>query len=140
MLRFAILIHDHPFLHWDLLIERDGVLRSWRLLESPERWLLATSSAVLVAEAIADHRLAYLDYEGPVSRERGSVQRWDGGHVEWLEDSPEVIRLQLCGERLRGVLRLRRVNAALSSFAGCFTLARRASERSPCHSLASASS
>ncbi|HLQ45321.1 MAG TPA: hypothetical protein VK137_11370, partial [Planctomycetaceae bacterium] len=39
MPRFAILIHDHPFLHWDLLVEQAGVLQAWRLLESPGRWL-----------------------------------------------------------------------------------------------------
>jgi hypothetical protein len=110
VLRFAILIHDHPCLHWDLLVERSGVLRSWRLLDSPERWLLAVSSTALIAEAIADHRLAYLDYEGPVSRERGSVQRWDGGAVEWLEDSPHLIRLKLNGKRLRGELQITRAD------------------------------
>ena len=106
MSRFAILIHDHPFLHWDLLVEQAGVLRSWRLLESPVRWLLAASPIVLSAESIAEHRLAYLDYEGPVSRERGSVQRWDGGNVDWLEDSAGKIRLKLAGTRLHGELTL----------------------------------
>ena len=106
MPRFAILIHDHPFLHWDLLVEQAGVLRSWRLLECPDRWLLATRPITLSAEAIPDHRLAYLDYEGPVSRERGSVQRWDSGRVEWLEQSEQMIRLKLEGKRLQGMLML----------------------------------
>ena len=112
MPRFAILIHDHPFLHWDLLVEQVGVLRSWRLLESPERWLLAASPVALSAEAIADHRLAYLDYEGPVSRERGTVQRWDSGDVMWLEQTEGVVRLKLTGERLCGELTLSQCAAA----------------------------
>ena len=106
MPRFAILIHDHPFLHWDLLVEQDGALRSWRLLESPERWSLASNRPSLRAEPIPDHRLAYLEYEGPVSRERGTVQRWDGGDAEWLEQSPKQIVLKLSGNRLSGVLKL----------------------------------
>ena len=106
MPRFAILIHDHSFLHWDLLVEQDGALRSWRLLESPERWLLASNRISLGAEPIPDHRLAYLEYEGPVSRERGTVQRWDGGDAEWLEESPKQIVLKLNGNRLSGVLKL----------------------------------
>lgn len=137
--RFAILIHDHPFLHWDLLVEREGVLQSWRLLESPERWLLAASPAVLNAEAIPDHRLAYLDFEGPVSRERGSVRRWDGGQVERLEESSEVIRLKFSGEWLHGELRLQRVNGMPRSFvASYFPLARGTSEGSLCDSIARA--
>ncbi len=61
---------------------------------------------MLIAEGIANHRLEYLDYEGPVSRERGLVQRWDSGDVEWLEELPQTIRLKLYGSRLRGELKL----------------------------------
>lgn len=67
--QFVILKHDHPYLHWDFLLERDGVLESWRLLREPlmNEWL--------AAEPIPDHRLAYLTYEGPVSQNRGAVMR-----------------------------------------------------------------
>lgn len=108
MSRFAILIHDHPFVHWDLLVQRGGVLRSWRLLESPDRWLSAAESTDLSAEAIADHRLLYLDYEGPVSRERGQVVRWDHGQAEWLAESELSVRLRLSGTKLVGELTLDR--------------------------------
>ncbi len=108
MPRFVLLTHDHPFVHWDLLVQRGEVLRSWRLLESPDRWRSAADSMVLSAEAIADHRLMYIDYEGPVSRERGSVARWDHGHVEWLVDSESTVRLRLSGSQLVGELTLDR--------------------------------
>ena len=108
MSRFAILIHDQPFVHWDLLVQRDEVLRSWRLLESPDRWRSAAESTFLSAEAIGDHRLMYLDYEGPVSRERGRVARWDHGQAEWLTDSETSVRLRLSGSRLFGELTLDR--------------------------------
>ena len=119
MPRFAILIHDHPFLHWDLLAEQSGVLRSWRLLESPERWLLAAHPPALPAESIPDHRHAYLDYEGPVSGERGTVVRWDGGELEWLEQSENCIRLKLRGNRLRGELIVETAATALTPAAMC---------------------
>lgn len=106
--RYAILIHDHPFVHWDLLVQRGEALRSWRLLESPDRWHSAADSTVLSAEAIGDHRLMYLDYEGPVSRERGRVIRWDYGQAEWLVDSETSVRLRLSGSRLVGELTLDR--------------------------------
>ena len=103
--RFVILVHDHPFVHWDLLVEHGAVLRSWRLLECPERWRHGFAAS-LPADAIGDHRLAYLDYEGPVSGERGCVARWDHGSAVWLDDDEEAIRLRLFGERLRGELAL----------------------------------
>ena len=108
MPRFALLIHDHPFVHWDLLVERGEVLRSWRLLESPDRWRDGVSSAELSAEAIGDHRLLYLDYEGDVSRERGRVARWDHGQAEWLIEGESSVRLRLTGGRLIGELTLDR--------------------------------
>ena len=107
MPRFALLTHDHPFVHWDLLIEAGATARTWRLLESPARWL-SDPSIEVAAESIAAHRLMYLDYEGPVSRERGRVIRWDHGLVEWLSEGMSSVRLRLNGERLVGVLTLDR--------------------------------
>lgn len=78
MPRYVILTHDHPFPHWDLMLEDGGVLRTWRLLAEP------AAGQVVRAEQLADHRLAYLDYEGPVSGGRGSVARWDHGTYEQL--------------------------------------------------------
>ena len=112
MPRFVILIHDFPFVHWDLLLEQDESLRSWRLLESPARWLLAITPPTIPAESISDHRLDYLDYEGPVSRERGTVARWDAGTFERSEQSDDHVRLRLLGEQLRGELRLDRMRDA----------------------------
>ena len=74
---FAILEHDFPTLHWDCLLEDGDVLLTWRLSSPPE------SAAVLDALKTFDHRRLYLDYEGPVSGDRGRVTRWDGGTFEW---------------------------------------------------------
>lgn len=94
MPRFAILIHDHPFVHWDLLLESGETARTWRMLESPARWLSPAPPMSVIAEPIADHRLMYLEYEGFVSRERGRVARWDFGTFDWLsETSPVQVRL-----------------------------------------------
>ena len=48
------------------------------------------------AEALPDHRLIYLEYEGPISGDRGTVVAWDRGEyrlkrqsdAEWVIDSP----------------------------------------------------
>ncbi len=108
MPRFVILIHDFPFVHWDLLVEQGETLRSWRLLESPARWVLATIPPTIPAESMPDHRLAYLDDEGPVSRERGAVARWDAGTFERIEQTEDHMRLQLLGQQLRGELTIDR--------------------------------
>lgn len=84
--RFVILTHDHPFLHWDFLFEAGSSLESWRLLDQPilNRWLRA--------ERLPDHRTIYLDYEGPVSGNRGLVQQYTCG--EFCPDETEHGRLR----------------------------------------------
>lgn len=67
--RFVILKHDHPFLHWDLLLQGETSARTWRLLRKP------CLNEPISAEPLPAHRLLYLDYEGPISNNRGMVQR-----------------------------------------------------------------
>jgi hypothetical protein len=94
--------------HWDLMLERHGALMTWRLAELPAAWQGAQPDAnvQLRAERIADHRLAYLDYEGPVSHNRGHVTRVDYGDFEILEETSAVIRVRLNGVSLKAVVRL----------------------------------
>ena len=56
----------------------------------------------IAAEPLPDHRLVYLDYEGPISGNRGTVARWDAGEFELEFESPLVIVLTLIGGHLRG--------------------------------------
>ncbi len=79
MPRFVILEHDYPHLHWDLMLEDGDVLRTWRLSAPPE------PGVGVDAEPSFDHRLIYLDYEGPISDGRGNVKRHDKGTFEWIE-------------------------------------------------------
>ena len=78
MPRFVILEHDHPDLHWDLMLEMGDALRTWRLPAPPP-------DDPRDATALGDHRVAYLDYEGPVSGNRGNVKRWDAGTYETVD-------------------------------------------------------
>lgn len=71
--RFVLLEHDHPTLHWDLMLEEADGLRTWRLPSS------RFDAADMEAEPLAKHRKAYLEYEGPVSGGRGTVKRMDAG-------------------------------------------------------------
>ena len=94
MPRFAILTHDHPFLHWDLLLEDGESCQTWRLMQQP-----AEGIAVL-AERIAGHRLIYLDYEGPVTGDRGTVSRFDSGEFEWKHRAEGAVEVNLYGSRI----------------------------------------
>jgi hypothetical protein len=96
MPRFVVLTHDHPFPHWDLMLEAEGKLRTWRLLQVPN------GVGVVEAEPLVEHRLDYLDYEGPVSGGRGSVARWDRGEFRIISEEANRLEVQLSGERLSG--------------------------------------
>jgi hypothetical protein len=98
MLRYAVLVHDFPSLHWDLFLEEKETLRSWRLLEEPQ------PGRVVRVEALPPHRKLYLDYEGPVSGDRGSVARQDAGTYELLEETPHMLRVALRDGALAGTV------------------------------------
>ncbi len=78
--RFAILTHDHPTPHLDLLLESGDSAMTWRLPE------MSVPGQSLTAERIQDHRLHYLDYDGPVSGNRGSVSRLLSGRYRSRKD------------------------------------------------------
>ena len=61
--------------HYDWMFEADGHLLTW----ASEQWCAATQAAVLAALPLPPHRLAYLDYEGEVSGNRGTVDRVEAG-------------------------------------------------------------
>lgn len=101
MPRFVLLRHDHPRgLHFDLMLETGGVLRTWALANVPE------PDGTIDCRPLPDHRMAYLDYEGPVSGGRGSVVRWDRGTFRIQHDSGTDLVVELLGEKLVGVATL----------------------------------
>jgi hypothetical protein len=95
------------------MLECDGVLRTWSLEELPRWWqvfanrkygILDISFAAwnfVRAYPLGDHRIAYLDYEGPVSGDRGYVRRLDAGKVEFLRNKVNDLEAVLKGEVLR---------------------------------------
>jgi hypothetical protein len=100
MPRFVVLEHDHPGLHWDFLLEEGDHLRGWRLVEAPH------AGGTIAAKAMADHRLLYLDYQGPVSGGRGEVRRWDAGEYSVQQSNAAGLSLRLQGRRFQGTVML----------------------------------
>ena len=119
MPRFVILEHDHPFLHWDLMLEAGAVLQTWRLAAAPD-----VGVAPIEATALGDHRALYLDYEGPVSGKRGTVKRWDAGVFTETPASTAATRILILeGMRVFGRCRLRHVEGSSWRFEWEFTMA-----------------
>ncbi len=102
MSRFVLLEHDHPYLHWDLMLQEEDVLWTWRLDAPP-------ASEPVRAVRVPDHRLPYLDYEGQVSGNRGTVRRLDRGELIWRRLEEGLVKVILKGERFHGNLQLCRV-------------------------------
>lgn len=105
MPRFAVLRHEMPpgserATHWDFMLEQEGALRTWALDEAPR------ADLELEALELAVHRVAYLQYEGPVSGDRGSVSRWDEGEFETVQESADRLELTLAGKQIRGRVQL----------------------------------
>jgi hypothetical protein len=97
MPRFVILRHDGPQgVHFDFMLEAGDALKTWSLPRPPEIGL------EMECHSLPDHRLFYLDYEGPISGDRGSVSRWDQGtyRVERQEEMKWVLEMK--GEKLQG--------------------------------------
>lgn len=102
---FVILVHSgHGPSHFDFMLSRGQTLATWQLARSP---LELAAGQSLPARKLADHRPAYLTYEGPVSGGRGEVRRQEEGTYELLTEGAEEWRLRLAGQRMRGVYSLR---------------------------------
>ena len=99
--RFVILRHDRPFLHWDFLLEEEASARTWRLLRKP------CADEPIAAEPLFAHRLVYLDYEGPVSGDRGRVARVFNGFYEQISSGPLMLELRLSGNSPGATVRIR---------------------------------
>jgi hypothetical protein len=94
MSRWALLLHELPDASWhfDWLIQpndtdRQAPLVAFRMAVSP----IDPAIVAFPALRIADHRPAYLDYEGEVSGNRGRVRRVAQGEANLLQDGAAFV-------------------------------------------------
>lgn len=113
--RFVILRHEMLRAaargsHWDFMLENKGILLTWELPQLPPCPPSVTSPRTfeeLGIRRLPDHRIEYLEYEGPVSNDRGSVQRVDAGTYQLINDaSEELVQVQATGRRFQIELRI----------------------------------
>jgi bifunctional non-homologous end joining protein LigD len=98
--RFVIQEHHASRLHWDLRLERDGVLVSWAI---PKGLPEAPNSNHFAART-EDHPLEYVDFEGEIPKGQygaGVVMIWDRGTYETIKWGPRKVEVALHGERLQ---------------------------------------
>jgi hypothetical protein len=116
MPQYVILDHEtQSGRHFDFMLDMGGVLKTWSLPQ-PIR-----PGVEIDAQQLPDHRPAYLDYEGPVSGDRGSVTRWDGGTYNVQRQSESELIVRLTGEKLIGQVSLQRSPAAHNCWRCIFT-------------------
>ena len=96
MPRFVVLGHRWNGVHFDVMLERGSVLRTWAIdapivPQTPQR-----------ARSLPDHRLIYLDYEGPISGGRGEVRRIFEGTYNVVVWSDDRVVVDLASDQLSG--------------------------------------
>jgi len=100
---FVIQEHARPEgVHWDLMLQFQDVLRTWRFSVPPQQ----IQNEPVPAEKIADHPLRFLSYEGPVQNNTGSVKIADRGNFTLSEQTESGISFEVTGQILKGKFQL----------------------------------
>lgn len=100
-LRFVIQKHKARHLHYDMRLEREGVLKSWALPKEPS----CNAGVKRLAVATEDHPLGYEEFEGEIPEGNygaGTVEIWDRGSylpIEWKEG---LIVFEVKAQKLTG--------------------------------------
>ena len=99
--RFVVQEHHARSLHWDLRLERDGVLASWAVPKGippdPRKNHLAVRTE--------DHPLEYLDFHGEIPAGEygaGTMAIWDRGTYETHKWRDKEVMVTFHGERVAG--------------------------------------
>ena len=109
---FVIQKHAAQRLHFDLRLEKDGVLKSWAVPKGPS----LDPGEKRLAVQVEDHPLEYGDFEGVIPEGEyggGTVMLWDRGR--WTprgKNTEHHIDFELEGRKLRGIWTLVRMRDA----------------------------
>jgi hypothetical protein len=102
--RFVIQKHSTPDGgHWDLMLQIENTLWTWRLGHPPEH----IGDTPISVERIADHPLRFLTYEGSVQNHTASVKIIDHGNFKITKQTDSEIEFEAGGKTLSGQFQLR---------------------------------
>jgi len=96
---YTIQKHDASTLHYDLRLEKDGVLKSWAVPKGPSE----DPSDKRLAIETEDHDLDYADFEGEIEEGEygaGEVELWDEGTYEEVKWKENEIIVDIHGDKL----------------------------------------
>ena len=99
--RFVVQEHHATHLHWDLRLEKDGVLKSWAV----PKGIPLRQGLKRLAIQVEDHPLGYLHFTGTIPTGNygaGQVFIWDQGYYAAAAFSEHKIVLAMLGSRMRG--------------------------------------
>ena len=99
--RFVIQEHHARRLHWDVRLERDGVLASWAV----PKGLPTEPETIRLAVRTEDHPIEYLEFSGEIPAGEyggGAMTIWDSGTYETEKWNPREVIVRLRGERASG--------------------------------------
>lgn len=81
--------------HFDWMFETEAGLLTW----ATERMPAIDRETLIDALSLPLHRHAYLDYEGPISRDRGTVSRVESGVYVARAKLPDRLEVDFLGHR-----------------------------------------
>jgi bifunctional non-homologous end joining protein LigD len=99
--RFVVQEHHATRLHWDLRLERDGVLASWAIPNG----IPPDPADNRLAVHTEDHPLEYLEFQGDIPAGEygaGTMRIWDSGTFETHLWDDKKVEVTFHGERLTG--------------------------------------
>ncbi len=102
--KFIYVIQEHfaTHHHYDLRLEKDGVLWSWVIPKDPP----LKPGIKRLAVRTENHPIEYADFEGEIEEGKygaGKVKIWDKGSYELIDEKNYKLVINIRGNKLKGV-------------------------------------
>ena len=99
-MRFVVQEHRARTHHFEFLLEKGGVYKSWAVYQ----WLPDRLGTHRLATQVEDHDLIFGSFEGtiPDGEYAGQIRIWDQGDYVCQEWEADEIRVDLKGQKLNG--------------------------------------
>jgi bifunctional non-homologous end joining protein LigD len=104
---YSVQEHHASHLHYDLRLERGGVLKSWAVPKG-----IPTDGSRRLAIAVENHPLDYAFFEGEIPKGQygaGAVKLWDRGTYTVIKWTDKEIEIRIDGNKIKGVYALIRI-------------------------------